>query len=85
MWATQSQHAELALVVAEQHHIFAEQTTPQRPALEFAGEPDGMPIAPHHFAAGCVRADLSDQFIFSYAERHNPSPELLNRHTGVGR
>jgi hypothetical protein len=73
--AAQREQTELALIIAKHHQVFAKQTPANRPGFKFAGEADGMPVAAHHGAARSSGANVSDEFVFSYAERHEETPE----------
>ena len=68
MRAMEVEHADLALSIAEENEVLAEQPDLHRPVLDVVAELDRPPIAAQHLAARRARADLGHQPIFALAQ-----------------
>src|SRR5207247_300738 len=79
------EQAELALVVAEEDEVLAEQThRHHRPlALELLGERRWVPILPQQLAAGRARPDAGDAVVLFLADHGGSQGPVQDRFCGA--
>jgi hypothetical protein len=70
MHATQSQHSNPALFVAEHDYIFAEDSSSLWFVLKLRVKADRLPVAPQHFPRRRPRPDAGQHVVFFFTERH---------------